>query len=135
MQNKPLLFYGKALFCVLIAMVALNGCLINGRPRQTTSEFVAGGNPQQGWQTVQDYGCPACHVIPDIPAPNSYVGPPLTHWPDRSYIAGSLPNTPDNLVRWLRVPQEIEPNTAMPNLGLSEAQARDIAAYLYSLER
>lgn len=135
MRNKPLLFYWSTLLCLFVGSVLLSSCLINGRPRQTTSEFVEGGSPQRGWDTIQAYGCPACHVIPGVPAPDSYAGPPLTHWPARSYIAGSLPNTPDNLVRWLQAPQTIEPNTAMPNLGLSEAEARDISAYLYSLER
>ncbi|MCB0034478.1 MAG: c-type cytochrome [Anaerolineales bacterium] len=135
MRNKPLLVYWSTLLCLFVGSVLLSSCLINGRPRQTTSEFVEGGSPQRGWDTLQTYGCPACHVIPGVPAPDSYVGPPLTHWPARSYIAGSLPNTPDNLVHWLQAPQTIEPNTAMPDLGLSEAEARDISAYLYSLER
>jgi cytochrome c1 len=51
----------------------------------------------------------------------------------QTYIAGQLPNTPDNLVKWIEDPPAIEPKTAMPKLGLSEAQARDIASYLYTL--
>jgi cytochrome c1 len=61
------------------------------------------------------------------------VGPPLTSWSRRTFIAGEVPNTPDNLVRWLRNPRAIEPGTAMPALGLDDRQARDVAAYLYTL--
>lgn len=49
-------------------------------------------------------------------------------------IAGELPNTPDNLVRWIKDPKLVEPGTAMPDLGLSDEQARDVAAYLYTLQ-
>jgi cytochrome c1 len=50
----------------------------------------------------------------------------------RSLIAGSLPNTQDNLVRWIRNPQAIDPHTAMPAMGVSERDALDISAYLLS---
>ena len=52
----------------------------------------------------------------------------------RIFIAGLLRNTPANMVTWLRDPQEIVPGNAMPDMGLSEEQARDITAYLYTLE-
>jgi cytochrome c1 len=61
------------------------------------------------------------------------VGPPLTQFGLRAYIAGQLPNQPDNLLRWLQDPQGVEPGTAMPNLGVGPAAARDMAAYLYTL--
>jgi cytochrome c len=61
------------------------------------------------------------------------VGPPLTMFARRAYIAGQLPNEPDNLIRWIRDPQAVEPGTAMPSLGVEPAVARDMAAYLYTL--
>jgi cytochrome c2 len=61
------------------------------------------------------------------------VGPPLEHIAGRSYLAGMLPNTPDNMVTWLRHPQQVVPGNAMPDLGLSDAGGRDIAAYLETL--
>jgi cytochrome c1 len=61
------------------------------------------------------------------------VGPPLTGFARRSFIAGRLPNTPENLVAWVRDPPAIDPATAMPALGLDERAARDVAAYLYEL--
>lgn len=63
----------------------------------------------------------------------SWVGPPLMEWARRGYVAGRLPNAPENLVAWLRDPQAISPGSAMPNLGLTAAEARDAAAYLYTL--
>jgi cytochrome c1 len=78
-------------------------------------------------------GCAACHVIPGVRGADGKVGPPLTGIGSRIMIAGQVPNTPDNLIRWIRDPQAIEPGTAMPNLGVSEPTARDIAAYLYTL--
>ncbi|MCA9973926.1 MAG: c-type cytochrome [Anaerolineales bacterium] len=92
-----------------------------------------GGDAGAGEQVITDAGCGACHVIPGIRGANSTVGPPLTDWADRVYIAGALPNRPEYLVRWLLDPQEIEPGTAMPDLFLTEQQARDASAYLFTL--
>jgi cytochrome c1 len=75
-----------------------------------------------------------CHDIPGIRGPASDVGPPLDHIAHRAYIAGVLPNTPENMLRWLMNPPGVDPRTAMPNMGISEEQARDIAAYLATLE-
>jgi cytochrome c oxidase assembly factor CtaG len=59
------------------------------------------------------------------------VGPPLTQFSRRAYIVGLLINNPDNLVKWLRSPQSVIPGNAMPDTGLTEQDARDIAAFLY----
>jgi cytochrome c len=75
-----------------------------------------------------------CHTIPGIYTARGVVGPPLYFFGRRTMVAGELPNTPENLVRWLRNPPGVEPGTAMPNLGLSDQQAQDIAAYLYTLQ-
>jgi cytochrome c2 len=61
------------------------------------------------------------------------VGPPLDHFAYRVYIAGMLPNTPDNLMHWIQKPQEVVPRNAMPDMGVNEKDSRDIAAYLYTL--
>ena len=61
------------------------------------------------------------------------VGPPLGNLSDRSIIGGRLPNTPDNLSHWIQDPQGVDPGNAMPDLGVSAGDARDMAAYLYSL--
>lgn len=94
---------------------------------------VPDGDPERGRQAVFDYGCTSCHIVPGVPGPEGLVGPPLHHWADRTYIAGSLQNTPDNLIAWISAPQSIEPGTAMPNMGVTEQDARDMAAYLFTL--
>jgi cytochrome c2 len=98
------------------------------------SQQVGSGEAQLGQQLVVDYGCVSCHVVPGVRSEPSWVGPPLTHWGQRSYIAGSLVNNEDNLVRWLTDPQSVEEGTAMPDLGVTEQDARNIAAYLLSIE-
>ena len=91
------------------------------------------GNPIRGREALAGFGCGACHQIPGIRGARGSVGPPLTMFARRSYIAGQLVNSPDNLVRWIVDPQGVEPGTAMPNLGVVPVVARDMAAYLYTL--
>src|SRR5690606_41169140 len=81
-------------------------------------------------QLIADYGCVACHVVPGVGGPATNVGPSLAGLARRGYIAGVLPNTPDNLVQWLLDPPAVDPRTAMPDTGLSHEDATDIAAYL-----
>jgi cytochrome c2 len=95
---------------------------------------VTGGDAARGKTAIQRYGCVACHTVPGIANPGSNVGPPLADLALRGYIGGVLPNTPEDLVRWLMDPPAIDPRTAMPDVGLSEAEARDVAAYLYTLD-
>lgn len=92
-----------------------------------------GGNASHGRQVIDQYRCGACHMIPGVHDANGMVGPPLIYFARRTFIAGELPNQPANLVRWIRSPKSVEPGTAMPELGLSEQDARDVAAYLYTL--
>ena len=91
------------------------------------------GNARHGKELIQGYGCGSCHMIPGVRQANGLVGPPLMYFSRRTIIAGELPNTPENLVRWIQHPRQVEEKTAMPDLGLSEDQAYDIAAYLYTL--
>jgi cytochrome c2 len=91
------------------------------------------GNAQHGKQLIRSYGCGACHMIPGVEAARGLVGPPLLFLAERTMIAGELPNTPANLTHWIQHPREVEPKTAMPELGVTEDEAYDIAAYLYTL--
>ena len=91
------------------------------------------GNASRGRQIVRSYGCTACHSIPGVAGPDALVGPPLRGIAGRMFIAGVLPNQPSNMIRWIRDPQGVDSLTAMPNLGVSERDARDIAGYLYTL--
>jgi cytochrome c1 len=91
------------------------------------------GDPKQGAILLSAHGCGACHTIPGVSGATGSIGPPLTGYARRVYVAGKLPNQLDNLVRWIRDPQRIEPGTAMPNLFVNESEARAMAAYLYTL--
>lgn len=95
---------------------------------------VPGGEPERGRAAIERLGCAACHSIPGIAGQRGNVGPPLADFAQRAYVAGSLPNTPQHLMQWLRDPASVDPRTAMPALGISAAEAADIAAYLYAAE-
>jgi cytochrome c len=118
----------------LLGMILLSACSWGYAPR-TTSTLVPGGDPQAGQRAIVQHGCASCHVIPGIYGPESHVGPPLTSFARRSFIGGVAPNTTDNLILWIQSPQAINRYTAMPATTLSEQEARDIAAYLYTLDR
>jgi len=85
---------------------------------------------RRGRFALAQYACQACHQIPGVTGPATYVGPPLKDLAGRKFIAGSLPNSTDNLVRWIRDPAAIHPHTAMPSMNVTESDARDMAAYL-----
>lgn len=95
---------------------------------------MTGGDPQRGKAAIRQYGCQTCHTIPGIEGAAGLVGPPLDRIGSRVHLAGRLPNNPENLMRWIRDPQGIEPGTAMPDLHVTEQDGRDIAAYLYTLQ-
>jgi cytochrome c len=120
------------LFVLGMAAAALAGC--QGGRSEAESVHVPGGNAERGNAVMVEFGCGACHTIPGVDGASGTVGPPLTFWSRRSYIAGNLPNAPENLIRWVMNPHDVEPGTAMPPLGVSQQQARDVAAYLYTLE-
>ncbi|HLK46904.1 MAG TPA: c-type cytochrome [Bryobacteraceae bacterium] len=89
------------------------------------------GNPRLGKTLISQYGCATCHLIPG--GGSGLVGPPLTGFAERQYIAGILVNTPANVVAFITDPQALKPHTAMPNVGVQRTEAIDIAAYLYTL--
>lgn len=113
---------------VLVSALLAFGC---GAP-EPPGVHVAGGDAQRGRALIERYGCVACHSVPGLASYGANVGPPLVSLSQRGYLAGVLPNTPEAMVRWLRDPTAVDPRTAMPNLGVSQAEALDIAAYLYS---
>jgi cytochrome c1 len=95
---------------------------------------VAGGDAERGRAALAALECGACHVIPGVPGAHSHVGPPLAEFRRNVYIAGKQPNVPEVLVRFVRDAPALAPDTAMPAIDMSDQQARDIAAYLYTLE-
>lgn len=119
---------------LLAAPLAAWGCGERaGAQAAAQAAALTGGDPARAPAIVRRYGCGSCHTIPGVDGANSLVGPPLTGLAARMYIAGVLPNTPANLIRWIQHPQQVDPKTAMPELGVTEEDARDLAAYIYTL--
>jgi cytochrome c1 len=109
----------------LCLLAALAGCSDDGRSAPGTI-----GDPARGKIALSQYSCRSCHVIPGVTGSDVYVGRPLERMATRAIIAGKLPNGQVNLVRWIRNPQSIDAQTAMPNLGVTERDALDMSAYL-----
>jgi cytochrome c2 len=118
---------GLAPLAALALALLLGGC---GSGSEAVS--VPGANPDAAPTVIKAFGCGSCHMIPGVDGADGRVGPNLAGLDDRWSIAGRIPNTPANLVRWIMHPQEVDPGTLMPDLGVPTQQARDIAAYLYS---
>lgn len=121
-----------SVLAVLLSALLIAAC--EGGRSEVPRIKVLGGDPSRGAAEIEEIGCGACHRIPGIEEAEGVVGPPLMFWSRRSFIAGNVPNSVPNLIQWIMNPHEIEPGTAMPNLEISEQQARDIAAYLYTLD-
>jgi cytochrome c2 len=115
-----------------LLVLALAGCRGSGTDR--TYPVATGGDPEHGRAEIVRYGCAACHEIPGVRELHGRVAPALADFAHRGVIAGVVPNTPDNLEHWLVDPPAISPRTAMPPLGLTQEEARDVAAYLYTLD-
>ncbi len=124
----------SGLLLVFLALaIAILANIANNSTSAMAQQQVPQGDPRQAPLAIQKYGCGSCHVIPGIAGADGMVGPKLTGISERSFLAGELPNTPDNLIMWIQHPQKVKPGTAMPELGVSDADARNIAAYLYSM--
>lgn len=117
---------------LFVAALGLLGCV--SRATEISARATTGGDPLKGSAAISRYGCGSCHTIPRIPGAHGLVGPPLTGIANRLYIAGELPNVPSNLMSWIRDPAKVNEKTLMPELGVTEDDARDIAAFLYSLK-
>jgi cytochrome c len=121
----------------LVVLAALATPLVvtavrQGPSREEEARQLTGGDPRQGERLMQHYGCGTCHQIPGVPGARGTVGPALAGLGQRSYLAGKLDNTPENLVRWVVDPQQVVPGNAMPDMNVSDEEARHIAAYLYA---
>ena len=117
--------------CVLFVAGLAWGC---GQQRLTKGVALTGGDPYAGERAITHYGCGSCHKIPGVSGAVGLVGPPLAGVGDRAYVAGELTNRPANMIRWIQHPHSVNERTAMPELGVTPQDAKDIAAFLYSLE-
>jgi cytochrome c2 len=92
------------------------------------------GEAGRGRVAMQQYACHSCHTIPGVIGADKVTCPPLSGIASRMYIAGALPNTPENMLRWIEHPQQVDPLTAMPDMRVKERDALDMVAYLYTLK-
>lgn len=99
---------------------------------ETRQIDVPGGDAERGHELVMQYGCTSCHSIPNVPSVgDESVAPALDNLADRDFLAGQIPNRTEELIAWLQNPQLIAPGTLMPDMGVTEDDAEDIAAFLY----
>ena len=121
-------FSNTAINLVLLATLAACGQARAAGPENFN------GDPKHGADLVRSYGCGGCHDIPGVENANGNVGPPLHRIGTRTYIAGLLHNSPENMAFWIEDPQRVLPGNAMPRMGIKPNEARDIAAFLYTLK-
>jgi cytochrome c len=117
---------------ILVAAVTISSCTALDRIGEPVVQ-IDGGDPRLGRQAIRDFGCMSCHSVPGVTGADAWVGPPLDNWANRGIIAGREPNDPETLIAFLLDPKTVDPQTVMPVTGLSEEDARNIAAYLYTL--
>lgn len=131
------LMWLAALFGLAMLVAVIAGITIYAETRaktRTHAEAITGGRVDRGRAAIVQRGCGGCHDIPGITGTSGRVGPSLSRIAIRAHIAGAFPNDPDTMTHWLMHPQKMRPGTGMPEQGLSEAEARVIAAYLYTLD-
>jgi cytochrome c2 len=124
---------------IILAVIAVAGGFAGAaanymRERHKKTEHAIAmtqGNPDRAMESIVRYGCAACHNVPGAQMPGGLAAVPLAGVADRLYVGGVVENTPENLVRWIVNPKQFNPKTAMPVTGITEPQARDVAAYLY----
>lgn len=123
---------GRLRAVTLLTVLGLAGAF--GSCGHSDSRPVSGGDDSAGNRLLRTYGCGSCHAIPGVSGAKGHVGPPLNDFADRQYIAGKYPNTADNLIAWIMHPQQLDPGVAMPEMNVTNQDATDIAAYLYTLK-
>jgi cytochrome c2 len=116
---------------ILIVAAAVAEHFKEEQDRRTRAELITEGNVDRGRQAFTTYGCGGCHSLTGVPAARGLVGPTLDGIGSRVILGGRVENTPQNMMRWIADPQGVSPGTAMPNLGLTPRDQRDIAAFLY----
>lgn len=124
-----------ALCALVVAMLAVGAgtyFVKDAQQRRAVATAMTGGDPARAPDLFRRYGCGGCHAIPGIAGADGKVGGSLGGLRKRVFIAGVLNNTPRNLIGWIVTPQRFSPRTAMPATGVSEEEARDLAAYLYA---
>jgi cytochrome c2 len=123
--------HGVATYAALrlfpLAALLLAAC----KPAPEQRQFVATADAAHGKAVIERVGCGSCHAIPGVRWPQGKVGPDLDGLAERALIGGKLPNEPDVLAAYIRNAPALVPGSGMPAMPVTQAEARDIAAYLY----
>ncbi len=121
------------LLALLLFCLAMVGCGPSKTAPREAKDSTA-GNSANGKIAIMKYGCIACHTVDGIRESQATTGPPLLRMANRTYLAGNLPNNAANMIRFIQHPHEVHNDTAMPEIGVTDEDARDIAAYLYQFK-
>lgn len=117
----------------LVPLLPLLVLLAACQPPPGGRAAMPGTDAEAGLAAMHRAGCGACHRIPGIDWPRGELGPSLDGIAGQTLIAGRLPNQPELLAAYVRNAPALTPETTMPAMPISEKEARDVAAYLYSL--
>jgi mono/diheme cytochrome c family protein len=132
-RRKRLALLGALLIGVVVAAGMAGGTRwYSQHQSEAVARALTAGEPSRAPDIIRRYGCSGCHTIPGIPGADGLVGASLSDIKRRVYVGGVAFNSPENLVRWIVSPQTFSEHSAMPATGISEAEARDVAAYLYA---
>ncbi|MBV8686945.1 MAG: c-type cytochrome [Alphaproteobacteria bacterium] len=132
-RTRPLWIAGSAAGAVLLTVAGFwMEARYEAQELERKAEAMTLGNVARGRAAFGRYSCGGCHAIMGVSGANGTVGPPLDGVAARGIIGGRLANNPDNLRAWIERPQSISPGTAMPDLGVTRQDSRDIAAFLYT---
>jgi cytochrome c2 len=131
-SRAPSLALGGLTIAAALVLIGAGGNYLIDRQKKSSKVIqMTGGEPQMAPRAIRQYGCAACHDIPNVASPGGLAGPSLSGIAERLYVGGAVENTPDNLVRWIVNPKQFNAKSAMPVTGISESEARIVAAYLY----
>jgi cytochrome c2 len=131
--RRSVVYTGLALVLLAGAGVYAGYQVKLSRDARARAIALTAGDPDFGRSLTQRYGCAGCHTIPGVPGAQGKVGPSLQGFAARVYIGGVATNSPNALIQWIENPRMIDSKTAMPITGISRAEARHVAAYLYTL--
>jgi cytochrome c2 len=123
---------GLLIVVVGVAVTILGGIVRSSQQQaERVARAVTGGDPARAPDIMRRYGCGGCHTIKGLAGADGQVGPPLSGLIHRVYVGGAN-NSSDSLITWIVSPQSFAPRTAMPATGITEGEARDVAAWLYT---
>jgi cytochrome c len=115
----------------MVALAVVSSCRDTSVERRAAA--MTGGDVSRGRAAISKYGCAGCHSFTCFDNAGSSVGTTLDRIASSTLLGRQLPNTPENIMKWLQDPQQIDPKSPMPDMGVTDGDARDIAAFLYTL--